>query len=82
MINTFWADGFNNTVAQLDEKFHLIYIMGVVQGVFNFTVSSSGEGGIKKLTSDSDSGAPTTLGTIEKGQKFDYEKLSIISIIN
>ena len=26
-----------------------------------------------KLTSDSDSGAPTTPGTIEKGKKFDYK---------
>ena len=36
-------------------------------GVFNLTVSNSGEGAIKKLTSDSDSGALTTPGTIEKG---------------
>ena len=31
---TFWADGFNNTVAQLDKTIHLIYILGVVQGVW------------------------------------------------
>ena len=47
--------------------------MGGPGGVFNFTVSNSGEGSIKKLTSDSDAGAPTTPGTIEKGKKFDYE---------
>ena len=47
--------------------------MGGPGGVFNFTVINSGEGGIKKLTSDSDSGAQTTPGTLEKGQKFDYE---------
>ena len=31
--DTFWADGFNNKVAQLDETYHLIYILRVVQGV-------------------------------------------------
>ena len=30
---TFWADGFNSKVAQLDETFNLIYILRVVQGV-------------------------------------------------
>ena len=50
-----------------------IHIGGGPGGVFNFTVSNSGEGGIKKRTSDSDSGAPTILGTIEKGQKLVYE---------
>ena len=71
---TFWADCFNSKVAQLDKTFHLIYILRVVPGgVFNFTVSNLGEGGIKILISDSDSGAPTTPGTIEKGQKFDNE---------
>ena len=34
------------------------------------------------MTSDSGSWAPTTLGTIEKGQKLDYEKLSLIKTIN
>ena len=50
-----------------------IHIGGGPGVVFNFTVSNSGEGGIEKLTLDSDSRAPTTPGTIEKGQKFDYE---------
>ena len=63
----------NTKVAQLDETFYLIYILGVVQGVFNFTVSNSGVGGIKKLTSDSDSGALNTPRTIEKGRQFDYK---------
>ena len=31
--DTFWADGFNSKVAQLDKTFHLIYILGVVQGL-------------------------------------------------
>ena len=30
---TFWADGFNSKVAQLDETFHLIYILWMVQKV-------------------------------------------------
>ena len=45
---------------------------GFSGGFFNFTVSNSGEGDIKKLTFDSDWGSPTTPKTIEKGQKFDY----------
>ena len=61
---TFWADASNSKVAQLDDTFHLIYIVGGPGGVFNFTVSNSGEGDIKKLTSDSDTGTPTTPGTI------------------
>ena len=44
-----------------------IHIGGGPGGVFNFTVSNSGEGGIKKLTMDSDSGAPTTPGPTENG---------------
>ena len=47
--------------------------MGGPGGVFNFTVSNSGEGGIKKLTFDSDPGAPTTPISTDKGQKLDYE---------
>ena len=39
--------------------------------VLNFTVSSLGEGGIKKLTLDSHSKHLTTPGTIENSQKFD-----------
>ena len=42
-------------------------------GVFNFIFSNSAKGGIKKLTSDSNSVGLTTLGTIENGQKFDYD---------
>ena len=48
-------------------------------GVLNFIFSNLGKGGIKQLTADSDSGVPTTPGTIENGQKFDYEKLILIS---
>ena len=33
MIGTFWVEGFNNKVSQLDWTFYLIYILGVVQGV-------------------------------------------------
>ena len=53
--------------------------MGGPRGGFNFTVSNSGEGCIKTVTSDSDSGAPTSPGTIKNAQKFDYEQLSLIS---
>ena len=49
-----------------------IHIGGGPCGVFNFTFSNSGEGGINKLTSDSDSEAQTTPGTIETITKFDY----------
>ena len=55
-----------------------IHIVGGPEGVLNFIVSSSGEGGIKQLNSDSDSWALTTSGTIEKGQKFYYKYLSLI----
>ena len=37
---TFWADGFNSNVVQLDETFHLIYILGVVQGVSSTSPSA------------------------------------------
>ena len=50
-----------------------IHIEGGPVGVFNFTFRTSGEGAIKKLSSDSDPGAQTTPGTTEKGHKFDYE---------
>ena len=50
-----------------------IHIGGCPGVVFNFIVRNSGEGGIKKLTSDSILGAPTTPGTFKKSQKFDYK---------
>ena len=50
-----------------------IHIKGGPGGCLNFTFSNSGEGGIKKMISDSDSVAQTTPGTIEKSQKFYYE---------
>ena len=69
-----WADGFNSKVAQLDETFHLIYIFKVVQGVSSASPSAIQVKVVsKKLTSDSDSEAFTTPGTIENGQKFDYQ---------
>ena len=37
---TFWADGSNSKVAQLNETFHLIYILGVVQGVSSTSPSA------------------------------------------
>ena len=37
---TFWAEGFNSKGAQLDETFHLIYILGVVQGVSSTSPSA------------------------------------------
>ena len=37
---TFWIDGFNSKVAQLDETFHLIYILGMVQGVSSTSPSA------------------------------------------
>ena len=43
-----------------------IHIGGGPGGVFNFIVSNLGEDGIKKLISDSDSGAPTTPGRSRK----------------
>ena len=36
----FWADSFNSKVAQLDETFHLIYILGVVQKVSSTSPSA------------------------------------------
>ena len=45
---------------------------GGPKGVFNFIFSNSAKGGINKLTSDSNSWGPTTLGTIPQGHKFDY----------
>ena len=38
--NIYLADGFNSKVAQFDEIFHLIYIMGVVQGVSSTLLSA------------------------------------------
>ena len=58
--------------ARWDLSFDL-HIWGGPGCVYNFTFSKSGEGVIKKLTSDLYSGAQITLGTIEKGQKFDYD---------
>ena len=37
---TFWADGFNSNVVQLDKTFHLIYILGVVQGMSSTSPSA------------------------------------------
>ena len=59
-----------------------IYIGDGPGGVFNFTVSNSGEGDIKKTDFGFGLRAPTTPWTIEKSQKFDYKKLSLISIID
>ena len=51
-------------------------------GVFNFYFSTSAEGRSKNQISDSDSEGEKTFGTIDKSQKLDYDKLSLISIIN
>ena len=57
----------------LMRPFIYIHIGGGPGGVFNLTVSNLGKGGIKKLTSDSDSGDMNTPGTIKKSRKFDYK---------
>ena len=68
------ADGANSKVAQLDETFHLIYILWVVQGMSSTSPSGRQVKVLsKKLTSESDPGAQTTPGTTENGHKFDYE---------
>ena len=69
---TFWAKIFNSCSARWDLSFE-IHIGGGPGNVFNFIVSNSGEGAINKLTTDSNSGALTTPGTIVNGQKFDYK---------
>ena len=53
--------------------------MKVVQIIFNYTVSNLDYCGINKLISNSDSKATTIFATIEKGQKIDCDKLSIIN---
>ena len=69
-ITFFIVKGFILSFTQNSFDLHIGGGPGVV---FIFTVSNSGKGGFKKLTSDSDSGASTTPGTIDKGQNFDYE---------
>ena len=58
-----------------------IHLGGCPGGVFNFIFTTLA-GDINKRTLDLDSRAWTTPGTIEKGQKFEYDKLSLICIIN
>ena len=66
-----WRFQQQSSSARWDLLFDL-HIGGGQGGVFNFTFSNSGQGGIKKLISDSDWGAQITSGTIEKSQKFCY----------